>query len=58
MNEQPEALCLICGEPATTYLGRTKVLPLCPLASCETALINEINLTLDEAARDNEGAQV
>lgn len=58
MQEHDGESCTICGEPATTYLGQSKCLPLCSLPACERALENEINMTLDETASDNnEGAQ-
>lgn len=38
-----EDLCVICGEPSTQSFGGSKILTLCPLRSCEVALIQEIN---------------
>ena len=40
-------VCVICGQPATQIFGGSGVLPLCPLRSCEAALINEINGTVE-----------
>lgn len=40
-------VCMICGEPATQIFGGSKILPLCPLRSCEVALIHEINGTVE-----------
>jgi hypothetical protein len=51
MSEQ-ESLCIICGEPSTWIFGGSKVLPLCALRSCETALIHEINGTTETATAE------
>lgn len=54
--ETDAALCIICGEPATRSFGDNSTLTLCPLPSCEEALIEEINFTAALAA-DQQGGQ-
>lgn len=47
-----EQKCLICGEPATTLFANNENFPLCALASCEQAFVDEINFQLEEAAAE------
>lgn len=45
-----ELECRICGEKATGFFVDNPTLPLCSLASCEVALIEQINIELEQAA--------
>lgn len=47
-----EHRCMICGEPATTLFANNENFPLCPLATCEQALVDEINFQLEDAAAE------
>jgi len=47
-----EQNCIICGEEATGLYAENPKLPLCPLPSCEQALVNDINFQLQEAATE------
>jgi len=46
--EHNEVLCSVCGEPATRYIGKTGVLPICDNVVCYHTRIEEVNALLRE----------
>lgn len=46
--------CVICGEEADRFFANNPNIPLCPLASCEVALIDTINAEIREVVESQE----
>lgn len=48
-----EVLCSVCGEPATRYIGKAGVLPICDNVVCYTARVEEVNALLQQMRRED-----